>query len=50
MAPEYGAFLLGRQDLERDRARVRQQVVLLETIQQHAPQLARSQPDLEAVP
>jgi hypothetical protein len=36
----------GGDDLKRDRARVRQQVMLLETVEQRAAQLARSQPDL----
>ena len=32
--------------LKRDRARVGQQIVLLETVEQRSPQLARSQPEL----
>jgi hypothetical protein len=35
-----------REDLERDRTRVRQQVMLLEAVEQRTPQLVRSQPDL----
>jgi hypothetical protein len=39
-----------RGDLKRGRARVRHQVILLETVEQRMQQLARSQPDLSAVP
>ena len=40
----------GRDDLKRDRARVRQQVMLLETVEDRPGQLPRPQPELEAVP
>jgi hypothetical protein len=36
-------------DLKRDRARVRQQVMLLETVQQRPAQFARSERDLQVV-
>jgi hypothetical protein len=39
-----------RDDLKRNRARVRQQVMLLETVKQRPPKLACSPPDLKAVP